>query len=255
MNYQRMSLSAKKSLLKTDGWFARLPGDVQDELMLAGRPRHLAAGHMLFRSGDDPTGLHGLLGGELHIIGSASNGDDKLMAIHRAGDWTGFLTCADGKPHPLSATASVDCTVFTVAPAAVTRIFECDVATFRLLLDPELRVSRRNYRWLVEMTTRPTLQRIAERLVDLGRWTHGERTGPVYPIERVSQEALAAATNVSRQTMNSALQELEARGLIKLGYGRIDIIDSRGLDTLAMSEPAKKSADCRLRDIAIDKLR
>lgn len=239
MNYQQMTFPAKKGLFETSSWFARLPGDVQDELMLAGRQRHLAAGCMLFRVGDEPTGLHGVLGGELHIIGSASNGDDKLMAIHRAGDWTGFLTCTDRQPHPLSAHAATDCQVFSVPPASVSRIFERSVATFRLLVDPELRVSRRNYRWLIEMTTRPTLQRIAERLVDLGRWTHGDRAGPVSPIDHVSQEELAVATNVSRQTMNSALNELEARGLIKIGYGRIDIIDSRGLDDLAVSDPAK----------------
>ena len=207
--------------------------------MLAGRRRHLAAGNSLFRVGDEPTGLHGLVSGKIHIIGSASSGEDKLMAVHRAGDWTGFLTCVDLEPHPLSAIAAVDCDIVSVPAAAVTRIFGRDVATFRLLLEPELRVSRRNYRWLIEMMTRPTLQRIAERLVDLGRWTHGERTGPVSPIEHVNQEELAAAANVSRQTMNSALNELEARGLIKIGYGRIDIIDSDGLDALAMSEPDK----------------
>jgi CRP/FNR family transcriptional regulator, cyclic AMP receptor protein len=237
MNYQHMSPPAKKGLFETGTWFSRLPADVQDELMLAGRQRMLPAGSMLFRVGDEPTGLHGLLGGELHIIGSASNGHDMLMAIHRAGDWTGFLTCADRQAHPLSAVAAVDCSIFSVAPTAISRIFERDVATYKLLVAPELRVGRRNYRWLIEMTTRPTLQRIAERLVDLGRWTHGERAGPVSPIEHVSQEALAAATNVSRQTMNSALNELEKRGLIKVGYGRIDILDSCGLDALAAADP------------------
>lgn len=239
MNYQQISSPTRKRLFATGSWFARLPGDIQDQLMLAGRQRQLASDCVLFRAGDDPTGLHGLLGGELHIIGSASNGHDMLMAIHRAGDWTGFLTCIDGQPHPLSAVAAVDCTILSVCPSAVSRIFERDVATFRLLLGPELRVGRRNYRWLVEMMTRPTLQRIAERLVDLGRWTYGERAGPVSPIEHISQEELAAAINVSRQTMNGALNELEARGLIKVGYGRIDIIDSCGLDALATSDPKK----------------
>ena len=39
--------------------------------------------------------------------------------------------------------------------------------------------------------------------------------------------------------MNSALNELEARGLINIGYGRIDILDSQGLETLAVSDLAK----------------
>jgi CRP-like cAMP-binding protein len=239
LNYQHVHSVDKKSLFTTGSWFARLPEDVQDSLILAGRQRRFSAGATLFGVGDQPTGLHGLLSGEVHITGSTSTGHNILMAIHRVGDWTGFLTCLDQQPHPLSATAAVDCIIFSVPPAAVTKIFERDVATFRLLSAPELLVGRRNYHWLVEMSQRPTLQRVAERVLDLGRWTHSERTGPVSPIEHVSQESLAAATNVSRQTMNSALHELEKLGLIRVGYGRIDIVDSRGLEKLSMTEPTK----------------
>jgi CRP/FNR family transcriptional regulator, cyclic AMP receptor protein len=239
MNIQTITFPAKKGLFATGSWFARLPADVQDELMIAGRTRHIEAGAMLFRQGDDPTGLHGLISGELHIIGSASNGHDTLLAIHRPGDWTGFLTSIDHGPHPLSALAATDCTTWSVPVQTVSRIFERDVATFRLLVAPETLVERRNYRWLIEMIIRPPMQRIAERLIDLGRWTHGERAGPVSPIEHVSQESLAAATNVSRQTMNAALGSLEELGLIKVGYGRIEILDSRSLEEFATCDLTK----------------
>jgi CRP-like cAMP-binding protein len=239
MHIQTMTSPAKKGLFATGSWFARLPADVQDELMIAGRYRHVEAGGMLFRQGDEPSGLHGMIAGELHIIGSSSNGNDLLMAIHRPGDWTGFLTSIDRAPHPLSALAARDCTTWSVSPAEVARIFERDVATFRLLVAPEMLVERRNYRWLVEMVHRPPVQRIAERLIDLGRWTHSERAGPVSPIEHVSQESLAAASNVSRQTMNAALGALEELGLIKVGYGRIEILDSRGLEEFATCDPTK----------------
>lgn len=207
--------------------------------MIAGRYRYVKGGGMLFRQGDSPSGLHGLVNGELHIIGSASNGHDTLLAIHRPSDWTGFLTSVDRGSHPLSALAAIDCTTWSIAPSEVARIFERDVATFRLLVAPEMLVARRNYRWLIEMVTRPSIQRVADRLIDLGRWTHGERAGPVSPIEHVSQEALAAATNVSRQTMNGALRALEDLGLIKVGYGRIEIVDSRGLKEFATCDHTK----------------
>jgi CRP-like cAMP-binding protein len=239
MNIQTVTSPAKKGLFATGSWFARLPASVQDELMIAGRTRHIEAGAMLFRQDDKPSGLHGLMSGELHIIGSASNGHDTLLAIHRPGNWTGFLTSIDHGAHPLSALAAVDCTTWSVSPSEVARIFERDVATFRLLVAPEMLVERRNYRWLIEMVTRPPVQRIAERLIDLGRWTHSERAGPVSPIEHVSQEALAAATNVSRQTMNGALGALEQLGLIKVGYGRIEILDSRGLEEFATCDHTK----------------
>lgn len=239
MHIQTSTSPAKKGLFATGSWFSRLPTDVQDALMIAGRTRHVEAGATLFRQGDEPSGLHGLVSGQLHIIGSASNGHDTLLAIHRPGDWTGFLTSVDRQAHPLSALAAVDCTTWSVPPCEVARIFERDVATFRLLVAPEMRVERRNYRWIVEMVTRPPVQRIAERLIDLGRWTHSERAGPVSPIEHVSQEALAAATNVSRQTMNGALGMLEELRLIKIGYGRIEITDSRGLEEFATCDHTK----------------
>lgn len=241
MNVQHTPSPAKKALLATGSWFSRLPPDVQNQLMIAGRQRNVAAGAMLFRQGDEASGLHGLLSGELHIIGSASNGHDTLLAIHRPGDWSGFLTSIDRLPHPLSALAAVECATWTVSPSEVSRIFERDVATFRLLVAPELLVERRNYRWLIEMVTRPLVQRIAERLIDLSRWTHSKRAGPVSPIEHVSQEALAAAANVSRQTMNGALASLEELGLIKVGYGRIEIVDSGELEEFATREPVKNT--------------
>ena len=38
--------------------------------------------------------------------------------------------------------------------------------------------------------------------------------------------------NVSRQTANQLLKELESLGLVKLSYGEIEIIDAAALRTL-----------------------
>ncbi len=230
---------AIKFLFKSGSWFAQLPDDVQNALMTAGLCRNVRAGEKLYRQGDAATGLHGLISGELHITGSGSSGANLLMAIHRAGDWNGFLACIDKQPHAFSALAAVDCTTWSIPLDAITNIFEKDAATFRMLVVPEIRVARRAYHWLVEMTRRPPSQRIAERLIDLGRWTHSERSGPISPIENVNQDALAAATNVSRQTMNSALKALEALGLIKVGYGKIEILDIVALQEYATSPQSK----------------
>jgi CRP-like cAMP-binding protein len=237
MNFQNPASVDRRRIFATGSWFAQLPPALKDEVLRSGRERMLAAGQMLFAQGDAPSGLHGVLSGEIHIIGQAGNGQELLMAIHRPGDWTGFLACADGEPHPLSAQAVTDVGIFTVPPAAVSAIFESDVASFRHLVAPELRIGRANYRWLVEMLTRPSPQRVAERLLQLARWPYGPQTGPTSPIENVSQEALAGACNLSRQTMNSVLRQLEARGMIRIGYGRIEIIDCVGLQKFALSDP------------------
>lgn len=46
---------------------------------------------------------------------------------------------------------------------------------------------------------------------------------------RVSQEELGYLTNLSRQRVNQALKALSAEGLLKVHYGRLEIMDREGL--------------------------
>ena len=241
MNYHSPSASQQNLLIQKGRWFPSLPAVIQTQLLDAGRERRLAAGSSLFRQGDMPSGLHGILKGQLHVSGMSRTGHEFLMAIHRPGDWVGFLTCIDRLPHPLSGHAASDLTVLTISPATITEIFETDVSTFRLLLQPEMHVGRSNYHWLVEMLVRPSMQRVAARLLQLSRWVHGDSQPSVRSIEFVSQEELASACTLSRQTMNNALRDLEARGFISVGYARIDIVDGEALRTFSMTDPKEFS--------------
>ena len=46
----------------------------------------------------------------------------------------------------------------------------------------------------------------------------------------LNQEDLAELVGTSRMTISTALADMEARGLIKRGYGRIEICDIAGLE-------------------------
>jgi CRP/FNR family transcriptional regulator, cAMP and macrophage regulator len=47
------------------------------------------------------------------------------------------------------------------------------------------------------------------------------------------QRTLAAMLGVQRPSLNKVLKDLETKGLIALGYGRIEITDLSGLEALA----------------------
>ncbi|MNT94427.1 Bacterial regulatory protein, gntR family [compost metagenome] len=49
---------------------------------------------------------------------------------------------------------------------------------------------------------------------------------------RIPQEQLAQMLGLSRQTVNHALRELEARGLLRLEYGGIELLDLPALEAL-----------------------
>jgi CRP-like cAMP-binding protein len=50
------------------------------------------------------------------------------------------------------------------------------------------------------------------------------------------QEQLAAMLGLSRQTTNHLLKELEARGVLRLSYAGIEILDAHGLRLAAGEE-------------------
>ena len=220
-------------LLRTDPWFAHLPTPVQTAMIAAGMSKALPAGRTLFHQGGEPSGLHAILQGELHITGIAASGDEVIMAIVRPFEWVGFLTCLDGLSHAYSGTASGDTTVYSINPKAVASIFEVDVATYRLLELPELNAARKLADYVVSNIGMPLAKRVAARLTDLGRWGYGPASGPVASLENVNQEDLAMSVHASRQKVNAILRDFSASGWIEVGYCRIRVIDVEAVERFA----------------------
>ena len=50
------------------------------------------------------------------------------------------------------------------------------------------------------------------------------------------QEQLAQLLALSRQTVNQVLKDLQARGILKVAYGEIELLDFAGLRDLARGE-------------------
>lgn len=223
----------EKLTLASGTWFSGLAPAICAAITEALTPRTVRPGDALFRQGDPAAGLHVLLSGEGRITGASADGIPALIGILRAGDWTGFLAVLDEGPYAFSAEMVTDGIAACLSAAAVENIFGSDVGTFRMLVAPELTIARRNYHFFLETHGRPPLQRVAERLMSLGRWPYAAATGPLAALEHVSQEDLAAATRLSRQRINTALRDLQERGLIHHGYGHVTVIDPAGLGQIA----------------------
>jgi len=220
------------AVLGAGAWFSALPSPVATAVRNAGRLSSLPAGSSLFEQDGAPSGLHAVLTGELWVSAVSYSGDLKIVGIARPGDWVGFLSSLDGRPHAYSGVAQQDMQVFSLSPGAVEAIFEQDVATFRSLLSPELDVARQFYRFWIEDIGEPH-RRIAARIIGLGRWAHAQPGTPLVPLEGLKQDELAMSVKLSRQTVNAALRDLQGEGLIELGYGRIRVLDPGGLERIA----------------------
>ncbi|WP_143738156.1 Crp/Fnr family transcriptional regulator [Erythrobacter donghaensis] len=220
-------------ILRRNSWFAGLPEEMQLEIAEHGRSRHVAQGADLFVQGDPSAGLHCLLEGQLHVTGLSPDGEEVLIAILRPSDWTGFLSVLDRGPYAFTASAVTASTVLSLSPGDLARVFERSIGTYKHLVAPELSSTRGNFHFYLEQLGKPPLQRVAHRLLDLGRWAYGAPLGPPMPLENVSQDDLAAATRLSRQTINGALRDLEKRGVIEVRRAHVRVLDADALRQVA----------------------
>lgn len=217
---QNSDTSTAPTLLERDPWFAGLPERAQAGLRALGRPRLLPAGGCLFLRGDAADGLYGVLAGSVLIGASNAVGKAALLSRLGAGQWFGELALFDHGPRSHDAWADEPCLLWHVPQRALLAWLDAEPAVWRdigLLLAGK---TRKLMNGLEQHTLLSSRARVAQRLLLLADGA---------PSLRLSQEALASAVGLSRQSCNAMLGQLAELGLIQLGRGVITVRDAAGL--------------------------
>lgn len=212
-------------------WFAGLPPALQQALLAQGRLLNLQAGQRLFSRGDAPSGLYAVLGGAMRVGSVDAQGKEALLAVVEAPHWFGEIALFDGQPRTHDAYAESTATLLHVPQGGVLALLEAQPAYWRdiaLLMASKVRLA---FILLEEMSLLPAAQRLARRLLLIAE-DYGESQGP-RRIIHLAQEQLAAMLAMSRQTANGLLKDLQARGIVRLNYGEIEILDLDGLRAAA----------------------
>ncbi|MFZ5443442.1 MAG: Crp/Fnr family transcriptional regulator [Myxococcota bacterium] len=217
-----------RELLLAGRWFLGLPAAFQDALLGAATVRTLAEGERLFSRGDAPDGLYAVLEGGVRAAGVSEAGKEAVLAVVEPPQWFGEIAVFDGLARTHDATAVVTSKVIHVPLAALMRMLDEHPAWWRelaLLVTAKLRLA---FVMMEDTALLPLASRVARRLVLLaegyGEWADRSRR-----VVKVRQELLAAMLSASRQSINQVLKELEARGLIKVAYGELEIVELGGL--------------------------
>ncbi len=219
---------ADRALLDADSWFGRLPVERRDALLSEARSRPVAAGGLIYATGDPPNGLWAVLSGQVRLKGYPAAGHEFLALILRPGTWFGEVSTLDDGPRPHDATAFGPARVLHVPMAAFHRLSERWPGLYLDLGRLVCRHQRVALDFIAQSVSLPLPARLARLL--MGR--AGEGDGPLH----LRQEEVAVMLGVSRQTLNRHLRGLAQRGVLKLGYGRIDVIDPGALRALATGE-------------------
>ncbi|WP_455912237.1 Crp/Fnr family transcriptional regulator [Pseudomonas putida] len=222
-----------RAQLASGHWFSHLPASFQHSLLASARQRQLAAGQYLFKRGDPPCGLYAVLDGTLRISAVNEHGKEALLSLVERPYWFGEICLFDSLPRTHDACAVGPCTLLQVPQQALLSILDESPQYWRdlaLLMSQKLRLSFINIEHLSLM---PASVRLAHRLLMIvegyGDTEHSKR------VLQLPQEDLAAMLSLSRQTTNALLKDLQAQGVVRLGYGEIEILDAHRLREAAQT--------------------
>jgi CRP/FNR family transcriptional regulator, cyclic AMP receptor protein len=197
-------------------------------LALGAKCQYADSGRVLIREGDATTSVFLLLNGTVKAT-AATDAGEALLAIRVGGDIVGELAALDG--HPRLATV-------TTAGPVIARVIGQGEFTSLLSRDPELAravtgsvadklrtaTSRR-----VDFAAGNVLTRLARVLLELAE-RYGEQTSVGRTIGcPLTQTELATLIGASEPTVQRALRQLKADGIVSTGYRETAIADLPGL--------------------------
>jgi CRP-like cAMP-binding protein len=223
-----------RELLRSGRWFRALPERLQDQLVAGGLVRAYPADARIFSRGDPPSGLYAVLAGGVRVTGSADGAKEALLTLVEPPAWFGEIAVFDGLDRTHDAIAEGATTVLQVPEAALAAILAAEPLYWRDLAQLMTHKLRLMFTIVEEAAVLPVAVRLARRLLSMaegyGEW-HDRKSRVVL----VKQEQLAAMLATSRQTANQVLKRLEAKGIVRLTYGGIEICDEARLRAEAKS--------------------
>ena len=224
--------AAAERILRRRGWLSLVPPPIQDALIARTEWIRLASGTTISMAGDAAGGMIGIATGSIAVIPGKAPEGMPVIDIRLAPFWFGTRPVTSRRPRGFTLVARGDTHAARVGDPAVVELTERFPRFWQDLARQsddiiDLAISGASDLLIRDSQTRcvAVLLRIADRRYE------GEQPATV----EVRQEELAAMANLSRQTAGHLLRDLEAKGLIALGYRSVTVLAPRALRGLVDS--------------------
>jgi|tagenome__1003787_1003787.scaffolds.fasta_scaffold20580572_2 CRP/FNR family transcriptional regulator, cyclic AMP receptor protein len=201
-----------------------LPKELSDVLRMAGRRLLYDRGDALFMEGDHPRHVVLIEHGQVKIERATADGSAVTIAVRGPGELVGELACIDGRGRSATVVALGPVTAVLVPLSRFRDLLNTNAPlVYAILIRTVLRI-RESDRWRVEYGALATGRRVARALADR---TLGSTNGPF--VIRTTQQELADAIGISRESVVRALRVLHESGLVETRRGRIVVPDPPAL--------------------------
>lgn len=212
------------------GWLARVPEGFRAEVLRRSILMHFSAGETIYRVGDPPGGLFGLVSGTMSINMAVAGALPRLVMLGIPGHWTGeggFLTRT---PRRIELRAVVETTVFHLPIEVMDQMAARDIDVVHHIATL-LVVSVEFLMRMVHDLQKPDVDRRVASVLHRTSWI-GEVPIPL------SQAELGVMANASRKQVNATLKRFTEAGWLENSYRSITVTDVVALRRFAEGDDA-----------------
>jgi CRP/FNR family cyclic AMP-dependent transcriptional regulator len=210
-----------------------LPEPGREHVLRVTRRRRFGRGEVVLRQGDEAGALYIVETGRLVVRLAAPTGDQVILAVMGPGEVVGEMgVLVPRHEHTAGIQAVDEAVVRVLRKEDFDRVRREHPEVNDFLLQVLARRADRLSRLVIEAHHMPVDQRLARRLLEVGRLFAGERLPVVLPL---TQDEIAQLTGTTRPTANQMLKRLEADGVVRLVRGRVELLDIAALRRRAAS--------------------
>jgi CRP-like cAMP-binding protein len=205
-------------VLTRRGWLSATPAVFQHALLAGCGWYRVEAGAPIQVGGETTGELIGLAQGCIEMTTTLGAADTPIMHLAHPPFWFGYFPIIFGQSRRISATARTPVWLASVPQAKVRGLLAERPARWEHFLPLALVYGDTVVTIAADLLIRSTERRCAAVLLRMGgcRFTGPEDAAAIdIPL---TQDELAAAANLSRNTTGTVLRKLAARGLVELGY-------------------------------------
>jgi len=221
--------NATIALLKRVPLFSELSPAELERISRVAVPRSFPKGVRVFHEGDHSDACYIVRSGDLRVTREHSDGRAIALATLGPGDIFGELAMLDGEARSASVEALSDSELLALPAGDVRALLRGSaeitvklvIALTRRLRESNERIARQSFQTVPSRVAGVLSQLIAEEAAGLDR-----RDGVTV---RMTQADLAQLAGTSRESVSRFLAVLERAGVVRVGRGRVTVLEPRRL--------------------------
>lgn len=228
----KTEIAACTEVLAQHGWLSTTPAAFTDAILAHCRWRQVEAGAAIQHAGEIGGAIIGLARGTISITTSLGAPDSPVLHIGHPGQWFGFVPLFSAIARPNSIVARSDAVLASLSQSELERLLSNHPDWWRHVGALGIHYGNIAINTAADLMIRDSKRRCAASLLRMADCRFVDRGGQSTIEAPLSQDELAALSNLSRTSISTILHGLVTDGLITLGYRSVTLHDTARLRTL-----------------------